>query len=101
MAGTIGPIAAVVVDVTHPGLRATASAVLSLAQNLIGLAGGPLLTGVLSDRYGLQAAMATAPVFCLLAAGMFVLAARTYEPDLKNAADAPPVIDLVPGLQRA
>lgn len=85
MAGTIGPVAAVVVDVTHPGLRATATAVLSLTQNLIGLAGGPLLTGVLSDRYGLQAAMAIAPLFCLLAAVMFVLAARWYEADLLRA----------------
>jgi predicted MFS family arabinose efflux permease len=85
MAGTIGPVAAVVVDVTHPGLRATATAVLSLTQNLIGLAGGPLLTGVLSDRYGLQTAMGTAPLFCLGAAALFLLAARTYEADLAHA----------------
>jgi MFS transporter, Spinster family, sphingosine-1-phosphate transporter len=92
MVGTIGPIAAVVVDVTHPGLRATASAMLSLTQNLIGLAAGPLLTGFLSDRYGLQAAMATTPVFCLLAAAMFMLAARTYEKDLRNASDTAPAL---------
>ena len=90
MAGTVGPIAAVVVDVTHPGLRATASAVLALTQNLIGLAGGPILTGVLSDKYGLQSAMATAPLFSLVAAALFVLAARTYEADLKRAAGAAP-----------
>jgi len=88
MAGTIGPVAAVVVDVTHPGLRATASAVLSLTQNLIGLAGGPLLTGVLSDRYGLQAAMGIAPLFCLGAAALFLLAARTYEADLEHVSSA-------------
>jgi MFS transporter, Spinster family, sphingosine-1-phosphate transporter len=99
MAGSIGPVAAVVVDVTHPGLRATASAVLALTQNLIGLAGGPLLTGLLSDRYGLQSAMAAAPMFCLLAAAMFLLAARTYEADLRHATAAAPVIDLSPGLQ--
>jgi MFS transporter, Spinster family, sphingosine-1-phosphate transporter len=97
MVGTIGPVAAVVVDVTHPGLRATASAMLSLTQNLIGLAAGPLLTGVLSDRYGLQTAMATAPAFCLLAAVMFVLAARTYTTDLKNASDRAPALE--PALQ--
>ncbi|MFO1392580.1 MAG: MFS transporter [Steroidobacteraceae bacterium] len=90
MAGTIGPVAAVVVDVTHPGLRATASAVLSLTQNLIGLAGGPLLTGVLSDKYGLQSAMAAAPLSCLLAAVMFAVAARYYESDLRSATDAEP-----------
>lgn len=99
MAGTIGPVAAVVVDVTHPGLRATASAVLSLTQNLIGLAGGPLLTGVLSDRYGLQAAMAIAPLFCLLAAVMFVLAARWYEADLLRATNHQPAAAPAAGLQ--
>ncbi len=97
MAGTVGPIAAVVVDVTHPGLRATASAVLALTQNLIGLAGGPFLTGLLSDRYGLQTAMAAAPLSCLLAAAMFLLAARTYDADLKRAAGAMPATG--PGLQ--
>ena len=91
MAGTVGPIAAVVVDVTHPGLRATASAVLALTQNLIGLAGGPLLTGVLSDRYGLQTAMGIAPLFCLGAAALFLLASRTYPGDLKHAARTAPV----------
>jgi MFS transporter, Spinster family, sphingosine-1-phosphate transporter len=90
MAGTVGPIAAVVVDVTHPGLRATASAVLALTQNLIGLAGGPLLTGVLSDRYGLQTAMGIAPLFCLGAAALFLLASRTYPADLKRAAGTAP-----------
>jgi MFS transporter, Spinster family, sphingosine-1-phosphate transporter len=101
MVGTIGPIAAVVVDVTHPGLRATASAMLSLTQNLIGLAAGPLLTGVLSDRFGLQTAMAVAPMFCLLAAALFVLASRTYEADLRHASDTAPAIDPALQVQRA
>jgi predicted MFS family arabinose efflux permease len=94
MAGTIGPIAAVVVDVTHPGLRATASAVLALTQNLLGLAGGPLLTGTLSDRIGLQAAMGTAPLFCLGAAALFLFAARTYEADLRRASVSAPTTSI-------
>ncbi len=53
------------IDVVHPSVRATAASILSLMQNLFGLAGGPLLTGVLSDRYGLQFALAVVPAFCL------------------------------------
>jgi len=83
MTGTIGPVAAVVVDVVHPSVRATAASVLSLTQNLFGLAAGPLLTGVLSDIYGLPFAMSVVPVFCVLAAVVLVIAARTYEADLK------------------
>jgi MFS family permease len=63
MAGSVGPTDAVVIDVVHPGLRATAVSFLSLFRNLFGLAGGPLLAGLLSDVYGLQVAMAALPVF--------------------------------------
>jgi MFS family permease len=69
--------------VTHPGLRATAVSVLSLTRNLFGLAGGPLLAGALSDRFGLQFAMAIVPVFGLIAAFLFIRAARTYPADLR------------------
>jgi len=85
MTASIGPVAAVVVDVVHPSVRATAAAMLSLTQNLFGLAAGPLLAGVLSDAYGLPFALSAIPVFSLLAAGVFVLAGRTYEADLKRA----------------
>ena len=93
MTGSIGPVCAVVVDVVHPGLRATAAAVLSLAQNLFGLAAGPLLTGVLSDAYGLPFALSVMPVFCLLAAVTFAIAARTYEADLKQVEGVEPAPD--------
>ncbi|HEY1327363.1 MAG TPA: MFS transporter [Casimicrobiaceae bacterium] len=87
MTGSIGPVCAVVVDVVHPAVRATAASLLSLTQNLFGLAAGPLLTGLLSDAYGLPFAMSVVPCFCLLAAGVFLLAARTYVSDLKRASD--------------
>jgi predicted MFS family arabinose efflux permease len=86
MTGTIGAVAAVVLDVVNPTLRATAAAVLSLAQNLIGLAAGPMLAGVLSDAYGLPFALSVVPLFCLLASGMFVVAARSYAADAGRAA---------------
>ena len=61
---------------------------LSLTQNLLGLAAGPLLAGVLSDKFGLPFAMAVMPLSCLLAAAMFVVAARTYEADVRRVATA-------------
>lgn len=93
MAGSVGPTDAVVIDVVHPSVRATAASILSLTRNLFGLAGGPLLTGALSDTYGLQFAMSVVPAFCLLAAVMFVLAARTYESDLKNVGGVEPALE--------
>jgi len=88
MAVNVGPITAVVIDVVHPSIRATAASVLSLVQNLFGLAGGPLLAGLLSDKYGLPFALTVVPAFSLLAALFFALAARTYVSDLKEAESA-------------
>jgi MFS family permease len=85
MAVNVGPISAAVIDVVHPSVRATAASILALIQNLFGLAGGPLLTGMLSDRYGLQVALAVVPAFCLPAAVLFARAARTYVADLRDA----------------
>ena len=92
MAASVGPTDAVVIDVIHPALRATGVSVLSLTRNLFGLAGGPLLTGVLSDAYGLQFAMSVVPLFGLAAAALFMVAARTYQADLRHIEREMPVV---------
>ena len=82
---TVGPVTAIVVDVIHPGVRATGCSVLALFQNLFGLALGPFLAGVLSDAWGLVPALTAMPAFGLVAAGAFMLAARSYEHDKAQA----------------
>ena len=84
MTCTIGAVAAVVIDVMHPGLRATAASMVALIQNLLGLAAGPFVAGILSDLLGLQQALAVIPFIGLLAAGLFIVAARSYEADLAS-----------------
>jgi MFS family permease len=90
MTCTAGPVAAVVIDVTHPGVRSTGASVLSLFQNLFGLALGPVITGVLSDRVGLSTALSIMPAFSVLAAGALLIASRTYARDIESAATAVP-----------
>jgi predicted MFS family arabinose efflux permease len=90
MLGSVGPADAVVIDVTHPSLRATAVSILSLTRNLFGLASGPLVTGALSDAYGLDVALSVVPLVGLIAAVVLVVASRTYERDLKQVASAEP-----------
>jgi MFS family permease len=85
---TVGPVAAITMDVTHPGVRSTGASVLALFQNLFGLALGPFLAGLLSDAWGLVPALTITPLFALVAAGAFLLAARSYEAD-KARADLP------------
>ena len=81
-----GVVGAVIIDVTHPGLRATAIATVALSNNLFGLAPGPYLAGVLSDATSLTTALTIMPVAGLLASACFLLAGRTYERD--SAANA-------------
>ena len=47
MTCTVGPVVAVVIDVVHPGVRATGASVLALFQNLFGLAAGPFIRRVI------------------------------------------------------
>ena len=84
---TIGAVPAVVMDVVHPGLRATAAAMVTLIQNLLGLAAGAFVAGVLSDALGLQNALALIPLASLGAALLFIAAARSYEADKQRLAD--------------
>lgn len=85
MTVTIGSVGAVVIDVVAPEVRATAMSMITVSQNLFGMAVGPLITGVLSDRYGLGAALAVVPVFSLAAAGFLLFGLTSYEADRKRA----------------
>jgi MFS family permease len=87
MTCSVGVVAAVVIDVIHPGIRATGASVLSLFQNLLGLAAGPFIAGVLSDMWSLENALIAMPVFGLLAAGAFMAASRSYAADLQLAGE--------------
>ena len=81
MTVTVGPVGAVVIDVVTPEVRATAMSMITVSQNLFGMAVGPLITGVLSDSYGLGTALAVVPVFSLLSAMFLMMGARSYEAD--------------------
>ena len=97
---TVGPVSAIVIDVIHPGVRATGSSVLALFQNLFGLAAGPFLTGILSDSWGLVPALTAMPLFALLAAAAFGRAAGSYEAD-KARATEPFAADPSPATHKA
>ncbi len=87
MTATTGPIPAVAIDVVHPALRATAGSMVAIVQNLFGLGIGPLVSGALSDAFGLQTAMAIVPISCGLAALLLVVGSRSYPADRATAAD--------------
>ena len=81
MTCTVGVSVSAVLDVTHPGLRATGSAVHAFAINLFGLAVGPFITGIISDIWSLSTAMSVIPAVGFLSAFFYWRASQTYEGD--------------------
>jgi len=82
--GTIGPAGAMVANLTHPTIHATAFATLTLANNLLGLAPGPFVTGMVADRIGLLGAMQVIPFIAVAAAAAFAVGQRYYADDLRR-----------------
>ena len=85
MTAASGSVPSVAIDVIHPGLRATAAAMVAVVQNLFGLAAGPLIAGALSDAYGLGVALAVMPLFCVASAVVLLFGSRAYPKDLDRA----------------
>ncbi len=79
VAGISGAMVANLVPVTIHG---TAFATLALANNLVGLAPGPFVTGMIADRIGLNGALRLLPLACLGSAVCYLMARRTYLVDL-------------------
>ncbi|MFG2869060.1 MFS transporter [Streptomyces sp. NPDC048338] len=81
-AGTAGPGAAMVANLTPAAIAATAFATLTLAQSLLGLAPGAAVTGALADRLGLLGALRLVPLVAVAATGAFLIGRRSYDRDL-------------------
>ena len=96
MTSIMGVITGIAMDVIHPGMRSTGAAVLAVILNLLGLAVGPFLTGVLSDKWGLQQALTIVPLASLLAAVLFIIAMRSYDADVARISDVK--LDVAPAL---
>jgi len=77
-AGTAGPAGAMVANLTPASIRATAFGTLTLVNNLLGLAAGPFVTGLLADRLGLVGAMTVAPLVSGLAIVALLIGRRAY-----------------------
>jgi MFS family permease len=81
-AGVTGPSGAMVANLTDAAVHGAAFAALTLANNLLGLAPGPFVTGALADRMGLDVAFQLIPLISLAAALVFWLGRSSYRRDL-------------------
>ncbi|MFM5913862.1 MFS transporter [Chakrabartia godavariana] len=86
VAGTTGPAGAMVANLTPLVVHGSAFATLTLANNLLGLAPGPILTGRVADSTGLLHALQLLPVPCIAAALAYAAMRRSYLADLPTSA---------------
>lgn len=86
--GTTGPAGAMVANLTPASIRATAFGTLTLANNLLGLAAGPLVVGAIADRVGLVDAMKVAPLVSVLAIVALLIGRRAYPSSLRRIGTA-------------
>ena len=84
-AGTAGPAGAMVANLTPASIRATAFGTLTMANNLLGLAAGPVVTGVLADRLGLADAMQVVPFVSVAVIIALVVGLRAYPSSVRRA----------------
>ena len=76
-AATTGPAGAMVACLTPAAIHGTAFATLTLANNFLGLAPGPIVTGWLADQVGLLEALRCLPLASVAAAIVFLSARRS------------------------
>ena len=76
-AGTSGPAGAMIAGLTPAAIHGTAFATLTLANNFLGLAPGPIVTGWLADQIGLLGALRWLPLASIAGALMFFCARQS------------------------
>ncbi|WP_420751385.1 MFS transporter [Rhodococcus sp. O3] len=86
-AGSSGPTAAMVANLTHSSVRASAMGTLTVANNLLGLALGPFVVGILADRLGLVGALQLSPLVYVVAIVALIAGKRLYPAGLRRFAE--------------
>ncbi|RZU54530.1 putative MFS family arabinose efflux permease [Krasilnikovia cinnamomea] len=81
---TNGPMGAVVAHLAHESIRATAFGFLTTSNNVLGLALGPIVTGMIADRMGLQSALQIIPLLALVPIVALVGGRLLFPADLRR-----------------
>jgi MFS family permease len=73
-----------VARLTHESIRATAFGTLTFFNNLLGLAAGPIVTGIIADRLGLETAMKYVPLVAVAAIIALLIGRSVYPASLRR-----------------
>lgn len=78
LASSFGTCSAIIAGATPPAIHGSVFATLTLFNNIIGLAAGPLVTGMVADAYGLEVALRWLPLCALLPLTVFIFGRWCY-----------------------
>lgn len=84
-AGITGPAGAMVANLTPASIRATAFGTLTLANNVLGLAAGPIIAGIIADHLGLIGTMKVVPLVTVLALIALLIGRKAYPSSIRRA----------------
>ena len=73
LASSFSTCSPIIAGATPPAIHGSAFATMALFNNILGLAAGPFLTGVIADAVGLQVALRWLPVAAILPLAAYVL----------------------------
>ncbi|BDD91947.1 MFS transporter [Pandoraea sp. NE5] len=73
LASSFGTCGAIIAEATPSSIHGSAFATLTLFNNILGLAAGPFVTGMLADAFSLQAALRLLPIAALLPLSVYII----------------------------
>ncbi len=85
LASSFGTCSAIVAGATSPAIHSSAFATMTLFNNILGLAAGPFLTGVIADSVGLQVALRWLPCAAILPFAAYLLGRWLYLAEARRA----------------
>ncbi|MGW6376129.1 MFS transporter [Rhodococcus sp. NPDC055112] len=85
-AGSSGATTAIVASLSHPSIRASAFGAGTFANNIFGMALGPFVVGMLSDRLGLLGALQWVPLAFVASIAVLVAGMKLYPAGLSKLA---------------
>ncbi len=80
-----GPIYAALLELSPAQAKAKATSLIIIIQNILGLALGPILTGFLSDKFGLEHAIGIMGIIGIIAALLILAGTFTFLKDLERS----------------
>lgn len=85
LASSFGTCGAIIANATSSSIHSSVFATMTLFNNILGLAAGPVITGILADAVGLEVAMSWLPFMALVPLTVYLIGRCLYAGELRRA----------------